>query len=528
MKKILVADPIAQDGIDILKREAEVDVRTGLPPDELLRIIPEYHALVVRSETKVTADVFAAGKQLQAVGRAGVGVDNIDLNAATQRGVIVVNAPLGNTISAAEHAIGLMLALARHIAEANASLKGGAWKRSQFVGVELRGKTLGVVGLGQVGSEVARRAKGLDMNVVAYDPFVSPERAAMLGVELAPSLDELLPVADFLTLHTVLTAQTRHLIGAEQLAKARPSLRVINTARGDLIDIDALVKAVDEGRIAGAAIDVFPQEPPDMASAVLHNDRIIVTPHLGASTAEAQERVAVDVALQILAILRGEPAQYAVNAPMIAPEMMSVIAPYIPVAEKAALLATQLAAGQLGNIEIEYLGEIAHLDTTPLRAAVVKGLVAPISEENVTIVNANLIAETRGMKIVERKGPAEDVYANLIRVHIHTSTGDTDVTGTVAHDGPHIVAINDFWVDIPPGDGWLLLCENQDQPGMIGAVGTFLGKHDINISFMRVGRTGVRGKALMAVGLDDPISPEQIQELTAIPNILSARVTKFG
>ena len=307
MPKILVADPIAADGIDILEREAEVDVRTGLSADELIKIIPAYHALVVRSETKVTADVFAAGKQLQAVGRAGVGVDNIDLNAATERGVIVVNAPLGNTISAAEHAIGLMLALARHIAEANASLKAGHWDRSKFIGVELRGKTLGVVGLGHVGSEVARRAKGLDMNVVAYDPFVSPERAAMLGVELAASLDELLPRADFLSLHTVLTAQTRHLIGEPELAKMKPSLRLINTARGDLIDIDALVKAVDEGRIAGAAIDVFPQEPPDMASAVLHNDKIIVTPHLGASTAEAQERVAVDVAEQILAILRGEP-----------------------------------------------------------------------------------------------------------------------------------------------------------------------------------------------------------------------------
>ena len=528
MKKILVADPIAQDGIDILMREAEVNVRTGLPLEELLRIIPDYHALVVRSETKVTAAVFAAGKQLQAVGRAGVGVDNIDLVAATERGVIVVNAPLGNTISAAEHAVGLMLALARHIPDANASLKAGEWKRAKFVGVEVRGKTLGIIGLGQVGSEVARRAKGLDMHVVAYDPFVSPERAAMLGVELAPSLDAVLGAADFLSLHTVLTAQTKHLIGEEQLAKAKPSLRLINTARGDLIDIDALLRAVDGGLIAGAAIDVFPQEPPDMAAPILHHERIIVTPHLGASTAEAQERVAVDVAAQILAILRGEPAQYAVNAPMIAAETMTVIGPYIPVAAKVATLATQLTAGQMGAIEIEYLGEIGQHDTTALRAAVIKGLVAPISEENVTIVNANLIAENRGMKIVERKGPAEDVYANLIRVHIHTSGGDTDVTGTLAHDGPHIVQVNDFWVDIPPGDGWLLLCENQDRPGMIGAVGTFLGEHDINISFMRVGRTGVRGRALMAVGIDDPITPELVQKLSSIPNILSARVTQFS
>jgi D-3-phosphoglycerate dehydrogenase / 2-oxoglutarate reductase len=528
MSRILIADPIARDGIDLLSQEADVDVKTGMAPDELISVIPDYDALVVRSETRVTADVFAAGKALRAVGRAGVGVDNIDLTAATERGVIVVNAPLGNTISAAEHAIGLMLALARHIPEANASLKSGEWKRSKFIGVELRGKTLGVIGLGQVGSEVARRGKGLDMTVVANDPFVSPERAAVLGVELAPTLDDVLRRADFLSLHTVLTAQTKHLIGARELALVKPTLRLINTARGDLVDVDALVAAVDAGKLAGAAIDVFPKEPPDMASPVLHHDRIIVTPHLGASTAEAQERVAIDVARQILAILRGEPAQYAVNAPLIAAETMTVIAPYLPVAEKVAALATQLAAGQLSNIEIEYLGEIAQHDTTPLKAAVVKGLMAPISEENVTIVNAALIAEQRGMKIAERKGPQEDVYANLIRVHIHTSSGDTDVTGTVAHDGPHIVAINDFWVDIPPGDGWLLLCENQDQPGMIGAVGTFLGQHDINISFMRVGRTAVRGKALMAVGTDDPITPEAVEGLSAIPKILSARVVRFS
>jgi len=528
MNRILVADPIAQDGIDILSRAAEVDVRTGLSPDELIAAIGSYDALVVRSETRVTPEVFAAAKKLRAVGRAGVGVDNIDLNAATERGVIVVNAPLGNTISAAEHAIALMLALARHVPEADASLRGGAWQRSKFVGVELRGKKLGVVGLGQVGSEVARRGKGLDMHVIAHDPFVSPERAQMLGVDLAESLDELLEQSDFVSLHTVLTAQTKHLIGEAQLAKMKPSARLINTARGDLIDMEALVRAVEGGRIAGAALDVFPKEPPDMAERVLHHERIIVTPHLGASTAEAQERVAVDVAHQVVAILRGEPALYAVNAPIIAAETMTLLAPYIPVAEKVATLATQLSAGQLTNIEIDYLGDIANADTTALKAAVIRGLLGTISEENVTIVNANLIAENRGMRIVERKGPAEEVYANLIRVHVHTRAGDTDVTGTVGHDGPHIVAINDLWVDIPPGDGWLLLCENQDRPGMIGAVGTFLGQHDINISFMRVGRTAVRGKALMAVGLDDPITPEILAKLAEIPNLLSARVTRFA
>lgn len=528
MKKILVADPIAQDGIDILMAEAQVDVKTGLKPEELAAIIGEYHALVVRSETRVTAEIFAAAKQLQAVGRAGVGVDNIDLPAATERGVIVVNAPLGNTISAAEHAVGLMLALARHIPDADASLRGGEWKRAKFVGVEVRGKTLGIVGLGQVGSEVARRAKGLDMDVVAYDPFVSPDRAAVLGVELAESLDDVLARADFLSLHTVLTAQTKHLIGEREFAKMRPSLRLVNTARGDLIDIDALVAAVDGGKIAGAAIDVFPQEPPDMAAPVLHNDRIVVTPHLGASTAEAQERVAVDVAKQILAILRGEPAQYAVNAPMIAQETMTIIGPYIPVAEKAASLAVRLSQGQLGNIEIEYLGDVANHDTTPLKAAVIKGLLGPVSEENVTIVNANLIAETRGMKIVERKGPAPQEYTNLIRVHLHSSHGETDVAAIVSHNGPRIVAINDYAdVEVPPGEGWLVLVENHDRPGTIGVVGMLFGEHKINISHMSVGRDPKRGHALMALRTDGEVPQAVLDRLIAVPNIISARVAEL-
>jgi D-3-phosphoglycerate dehydrogenase len=528
MKKILVADPIAQDGVDILKREAEVDVRTGLSPEELIAAIPAYHALVVRSETRVTAAVFAAGKLLQAVGRAGVGVDNIDLEAATGRGVVVVNAPLGNTISAAEHTIGLMLALARHIPDADASLRGGEWKRAQFAGVEVREKTLGVIGLGNVGAEVARRAKGLDMNVVAYDPFVSAERAQMLGVDLADSVDDLIQLADFISLHTKLTAETRNTIGERELAMMKPTARLINTARGELIDLDALAKAVDSGRLAGAALDVFPQEPPDMSLAVLHNPRIIVTPHVGALTVEAQERVAIDVARQILAVLRGEPAQYAVNAPMVSPETMMVLAPYMPVAQKVASLATQLSQGQLGNIEIEYLGEIANHDTTPLKAAVIKGLLQPITEENVTIVNANLIAENRGMRITERKGPGENIYANLVRVHLHTSAGDTDVTGTVAHDGPHILAINDYWVDIPATDGWLLLCENEDRPGMVGAVGMLLAKHDVNISYMNVSPTPAGGGAALMALRVNKVPPDLTRELMATPNILSARVAKFS
>jgi D-3-phosphoglycerate dehydrogenase len=526
MPKVLVTDPIAQDGIDALAPHAQVDVRLGLPKEELITAIGEYDALVVRSETKVTAEVIEAGKRLQVIGRAGVGVDNIDLQAATRRGIIVVNAPLGNTISAAEHTIGLMLTLARHIPAAHASLREGRWERKLFMGVEVRGKTLGVIGLGQVGSEVARRARGLEMHVLAYDPFVSEERAHVLGVETA-SFEDLLKRADFISLHTTLTPDTHHLIGEEQLKLVKPSVRIINTARGQLIDEEALCRAIDEGRVAGAAIDVFSQEPPPPDSILLKNDRILVTPHLGASTTEAQERVAVDVAEQIISVLKGEPALYAVNAPLIPAETMLVVAPYLDAAAKTASLGTQLCEGQLEKIEIEYLGEIANFDVTPLKAAVIRGLLAPISEENVTIVNANLVAEHRGLHITERKGPYEGIYANLINIRLVTTAGTTTVAGTMAHDGPHVVLLNDFWVDIPPGDGYLLICENEDRPGTIGAVGSYLGQHDVNISFMRVGRQKVRGRAVMVLGLDDPVTPAQLEEIQKLPHIFSARLARI-
>lgn len=524
MPKILVTDPIAEDGIALLRREAEVEVRLGPAQDELVSMIGGYEALVVRSQTKVTQEVIEAGERLQVIGRAGVGVDNIDVPAATRRGVVVVNAPTGNTFSAAEHTVALMLALARNLPQAHASLRAGQWERQRFLGVELRGKTLGVIGLGLVGTEVARRARAMEMRVLAVDPYVTQERAASLGVELV-TLDELLGQSDFITLHTPLTAATRDLLGEEQFREVKPGARIINTARGELIDETALLRALDDGRVAGAAIDVFREEPPG-DSPLLTHEQIIVTPHLGASTAEAQERVAVDVAEQVLAALRGEPARYAVNAPLVPPETMQVLRPYLRVAEQTASLATQLCAGQLRAVQLEYLGEIANHDTTPLKAAAIKGLLAPVSEENVTIVNANLVAQQRGLRITERTGPAED-YPNLLSVRLETDQGVTDVAGTVFHDGAHIVRVNDFWVDVPPGDGYLLFCENLDRPGMVGAVGTFLGRHDINISFMRLGREQVRGRALMVLGLDDEMSPELLRELEAIPDLYSARLAKI-
>lgn len=524
MPKVLVTDPIAQDGIDALGREADVDVKLHPSPDELLKLIADYDALIVRSETKVTREVIEAGKRLQVIGRAGSGVDNIDLEAATERGVVVVNAPLGNTVSAAELTIALMLALARKLPEAYASLRAGRWERQRFLGTELRGKTLGLLGMGQVGSAVARRARGLEMRVIAHDPYVSPERAQSIGAELV-SLDELLAQADIISLHIRYTPATHDYLGTEQLAKVKPGVRIINTARGELIDENALIKAIDDGRVAGAAIDVFREEPPG-ESPLLTHDRIMVTPHLGASTEEAQERAALDVAQEVLTVLRGEPARYAVNAPLVSPETMEVLRPFMDVAERTAALATQISEGQLQSVEIDYLGEIANYDVTPLKAAVIKGLLAPISEENVTVVNANLIAEHRGLRIMERQGPSEE-YANLLSVHLHTDKGETTVAGTVFHDGTHIERVNDFWVDIPPGDGYLLFCENLDRPGMVGAVGTFLGKHDINISFMRLGREKVRGRALMVLGLDDQMPPDVLRQLEDTPDIYSVRLAKI-
>jgi D-3-phosphoglycerate dehydrogenase / 2-oxoglutarate reductase len=524
--RILVCDPIAEDGVEALRRSgADVDVRTGLSPEELRKSVDGYDALVVRSETKVTKDIFAAAGKLQVVGRAGIGVDNIDLDAATEKGVVVVNAPTGNVISAAEHAIALMLSLSRHIPEANASLRSGKWERGRFQGIEVRGKTLGVIGLGQVGSEVARRAKGLEMRVLAHDPFVPEERARVLGVDVV-SLDALIKESDFITVHTTLTEGTKRLLGEEELRSMKPSARVINTARGGIIDEKALKRALDEGWIAGAAIDVFEKEP-ITEHPLFASDKVVVTPHLGASTAEAQERVAVDVAEQIIAVLNGEPARYAVNAPLIAAETYSYLAPYVPVAFKAGELAVQLHEGQMDRIEIDYSGEIAQHDVTPLKAAVIGGLLAPVSEDHVNVVNVDIIAQRRGMQITEKRGPSHEIYANLVRVRIRSKGGGTEVSGTLAHDGPHIVSIDGFWVDVPPGEGYLLLVENKDRPGMVGAVGTLTGEFGVNINFMNVGNHERRGGALMVLTLDGALTAEQIARVKEIPDILGVKLARL-
>jgi D-3-phosphoglycerate dehydrogenase len=523
--KILVCDPIAQEGIDYLKKYAEVDVKLKQKPEELLAIVGDYDALVVRSETKIPAAAIEKGRRLQVIGRAGSGVDNIDVAAATQRGIVVVNAPTGNTIAAAEHSIAMMLALARHIPQACSKLRSGTWDRSSFMGTELRNKTLGVVGLGNVGSEVARRAQGFQMRIVAYDPFISPEYAKNLGIEPLP-LEELIKVSDFITFHLPLNDSTRGMIGEKQIATMKPSVRLINCARGGLIDEKALSQAVKEGKIAGAAVDVFTKEP-TTDNPLLDCDRIIVTPHLGASTAEAQVSVATDVAEQIITVLEGKPAKYAVNAPMISAETFPVLAPYLKAATALGKLAAQLVEGQMTSIDISYEGEVANYDTTALKAGVIGGLLETASEERVNLVNAGMMAQRRGLKVTEHKSPDCENYSSLISLRATTSKGTIQVASTVMRGETHIVRINDYWFDLAKTDGYFLFVDHQDRPGLIGAVGNITGKADVNISFMQLARLKQRGSALMVLALDESLNEAQCQQIMKLPDVHSVKMVRL-
>jgi D-3-phosphoglycerate dehydrogenase len=523
--KVLVADPIAQEGIESLNKHTQVDVRLGLETDELVSTIGDYEALVVRSQTQVTAPVIEAGKKLVVIGRAGVGVDNIDVKAATRRGIVVVNAPASNTISAAEHTIALMLSLARHIPQANSLLKSGVWKRSEFTGTEVRSKTLGIVGLGNVGSEVARRARGLQMHIIAHDPFVSTDYAHNLGAELT-SVEELLQKSDFITLHIPLTSSTMGMIGAKELATLKPNAYIINCARGGLIDEEALIQAIEEGRVAGAAVDVFLHEPA-VDSILCKSDKIIVTPHLGASTVEAQTGVAVDIAEQIVAVLQGQPARYAVNAPLIPTEILTVLAPFLNLCSIEGKLLSQLSEGQMSTIEIRYEGELADYDTAALRATIIGGLLEAVSEERINIVNADLIAKSRGFKVAERKNTTCENYASLITTEVATDIGTYTIAGTLMREEPHIVRINNYWLDIVPTRGYLLFSEHRDRPGLIGAVGAVTGGADVNISSMHVGRLKPRGQALMVLELDESLTEEQRQQILSIPDVYSAKLVKL-
>ncbi len=516
MPRVLVADPIADEGIRRLRERAEVDVQLKQSPAALRERIKDYDALVVRSETRVDAGVIEAGKRLRVIGRAGAGVDNIDVEAATRLGVLVVNAPSGNTVAAAEHTMAMMLALARHVPQADQAVKAGRWERSRFVGSELRDKVLGIVGLGNIGSEVARRAQAFGVHVVATDPVVSEERAAQLNVRMQP-LEQLLAGADFVSLHVPLTDETRHLIDARRLAQVKPGVRLINVARGGLVDERALWEAIRDGRVAGAALDVFEQEPP-RENPLLSLPQVITTPHLGASTEEAQVTVAIEVAEQVIAVLDGGLPRFALNAPVVLPEEMAFLKPFLAVADGIGRFYAQVARGPATRLQVEYEGEIANYDCSVLTASVLTAFLSRFSEDRVNPVNARTVAAARGITVVEQRSARSSEFSNLITLRAQGEQGSTRVSATLLLNDPHIVYFDEFRIDLVP-QGSFLMSWHADRPGVIGAIGTLLGQNNINIASMQVGRNRPRGDAVMILSVDEPV-PEGIRnQIRKIPGM---------
>ena len=518
-RRILVAEPLAEQGLEILRRDHDVDVRTGLERAAFLEALPEYEALLVRSAVQVDAEAIAAGTRLVVVGRAGVGVDNIDLSAATHAGVTVVNAPTGNTIAAAEHTLALLFALARHVPEADASVRLGEWKRAAFTGRELRGKTLGIVGLGKIGMAIADRARGMEMEVLGHDPYVTEEAAANHGVRLT-KLAELLRTADVVTVHVPLTRSTRNLIGAKELATMKPDAFLINVARGGVIDENALAAALTNGKLGGAAVDVFTAEPP-RESPLLTAPNTILTPHLGASTAEAQTRVAVEAAEQVLDVLAGRPARYAVNAPLLTAETAQALAPYLPLARTLGQFYAQFSP-DLEGLTLEVAGELANHDTSPLVAAALGGLLEQHTEVRVNLVNAPTLARARGINLIERKSPDAGRYSSLVTL----SGSATAVGGTVASGESRLVRLDEYWLDMGP-TAHMLVTRHQDRPGTMGTIGRILGEADVNISAMHLARSHPRADALMILALDDLVTPavaERIRSQEAVLDLWLIRL----
>ncbi|KAJ7541493.1 hypothetical protein O6H91_10G062300 [Diphasiastrum complanatum] len=532
---VLVAEKLGDAGLQLLKEVANVDCSYNLTHEELCVKISLCDALIVRSGTKVTREVFEASNgRLKVVGRAGVGIDNVDLQAATELGCLVVNAPTANTVAAAEHGIALLAAMARNIPQANASLKEGKWQRNKYTGVSMVDKIIAVMGFGKVGTEVARRAKGLGLNVIAHDPYAPADRARALGVELV-SFDEALARADFISLHMPLTPATKKVFNDETFGKIKRGVRIINVARGGVIDEEALVRALDNGIVAQAALDVFTEEPPEKSNKLVQHENVIVTPHLGASTAEAQEGVAVEIAQAVVGALQGELAATAVNAPMVPAEVLTELAPYVNLAERLGRLAVQLVSGGSGvkDVKVTYSSARSSddLDTRLLRAMIVKGIIEPVSDTFINLVNADYVSKQRGLRISEERQPSDgalDVPLDSIQVKIAnveskfasaiSDSGDITLEGKVKDGVAHLSKVGAFSVDISL-EGSIILCRQVDQPGMIGKVGSLLGEENVNISFMSVGRISPRKKAVMAIGVDDEPSKSVLRRIGAISAI---------
>ncbi|NES44612.1 phosphoglycerate dehydrogenase [Moorena sp. SIO2C4] len=521
MSKVLVSDSIDQAGIDILSQVAEVNFNPNVSPEELLTIIPDYDALMIRSGTRVTQEVIEAGKQLKIIGRAGVGVDNVDIPAATRHGIVVVNSPEGNTIAAAEHALAMMLALSRHISDANQSVKSNKWQRKLFIGTEVYKKNLGVVGLGKIGSHVATVARAMGMKLLAYDPFISVERAEQLGCRLV-EMDLLLRESDYITLHIPKTPDTTHLINDEAIAKMKPTARIINCSRGGIIDEEALAKALKEGQIAGAALDVYESEPLGESPLRELGKEIVLTPHLGASTAEAQVNVAVDVAEQIRDVLLGLPARSAVNIPGLSPNVIEKLRPYMELAETLGNLVAQLAGGRIELLDVRLQGELATNESQPLVVAALKGLLSQALRERVNYVNASIEAKERGIRVIETRDASMRDYSGSLHLSATGSMGKHSVTGALLNDGEiHITSIDEFPINVPPTH-YMLFTVHRDMPGIIGKIGSLLGSFNVNIASMQVGRKIVRGDAVMVLSLDDPLPEGVLTEIIKVPGIRDA------
>jgi len=521
MKKVLVSDTIAPEGIEIFKEAPgiEVDVMTNLTPDELRGVIGEYDGLAIRSATKVTKEIVDAAKNLKVIGRAGIGIDNVDVAAASKRGVVVMNTPGGNTITTAEHTIAMMFALARRIPQATSSMKQGQWEKNKFMGSEVYNKTVGIIGLGRVGSVVAERAKGLMMNVIVHDPFIAPEAAAKMGITLV-SLDEILKKSHFISVHTPLTKDTKGMLNAKTFARVRDGVFIINCARGGIVNEKDLVDAIKSGKVAGAALDVFEEEPTKNLE-LLSLPNVICTPHLGASTDEAQRNVAIAIAEQIVDFLNKGEIRNAVNFPSVSAEVLVSIQPYLTLAEKLGSFEAQIVKGGIEQVDVEFSGEILNYNVAPITIAFLKGLLTPILNANINFINAPVIAKERKIRVVESKSSEMKDYTSMISVTIKTTEEKRSAAGAIfGRQDLRIVRIDKFAMEAIP-EGHMIVLYNYDKPGVIGNIGTTLGNNSINIARLHLSREQVDGQAVVVLSTDSIIPEEVLDKLRGLPNVIS-------
>lgn len=526
--KVLISDSMSDRCVEIFKNAPglQVDVNTKLKPEELKKVIKDYHALVVRSATKVTAEIIEAADNLKVIGRAGTGVDNIDMQAATKKGIVVMNTPGGNTITTAEHAVSMLMALARKIPQATASMRKGEWEKKKFEGTEVTSKTLGILGVGNIGSVVADRAQGLKMNVIAYDPYLSQDAANRMGVEPV-SLDELYKRSDFISIHVPLTNETKGVVNKGAFAKMKKGVKIINCARGGIVNEKDLCDAIKAGIVSGAAMDVFEKEPALPDNPLLQMEEVILTPHLGASTAEAQENVAIAIAEQIVDYLVKGTIRNAVNVPSVPAELLASLSPYITLAEKLGSFQGQVLKGGIEELIVEYSGDVVSYDVAPVTIAAIKGLLDQVMDEPVNLVNAPFVAKERGIKVVEIKSSRAIDFASSITIKVKTKESENLIEGALfGKKEPRIVRIDKFFLDAVP-EGYLLVLYNYDKPGVIGNVGTLLGTGNINIARLHLGRQAIGGEAVSVWNIDTPLPADLLAKLLKLPHMISAKVVKL-